>query len=91
MISKFLLSLQVLKSPSCLHLTQLTTYSGLLLQGKYEEAERLFRRALTVTEATLGERNPQFPVILNNFAGLLGGQVSSVFLYPLFPGTVAGY
>lgn len=62
-----------------------------ILQGKYEEAERLFRRSLTITEATLGEGHPHFPAGLNNLAGLLAAQVSLEFLYHLFSDTTVRY
>lgn len=62
-----------------------------ILQGKYEEAERLFRRALTITEATLGESHPHFPAGLNNLAGLLAAQVSSEFLCHLLRGRIVDY
>ena len=40
-------------------------------QGKYAEAEPLFRRAVGITEAALGARSPATLRPLNNLAGLL--------------------
>lgn len=47
------------------------------LQGKYEEAEPLYRRAVEIMEATLGNDHPQYAILLDNLAGLLNTQVRS--------------
>ncbi len=39
-------------------------------QGKYNEAEPLYRRSLSIREKQLGENNPDFAQSLNNLAGL---------------------
>ena len=44
-------------------------------QGKYDDAEPLFKRALAIREETLGPRHPDVAKILNNLALLLGSQV----------------
>lgn len=46
-----------------------------LPQGKHGEAEPLYRRAMTITERTLGTNHPSYAIDLNNLAGLLKGQV----------------
>jgi tetratricopeptide (TPR) repeat protein len=37
-------------------------------QGKYAEAEPLYKRALTISEKTLGPEHPRVAAILNNLA-----------------------
>lgn len=44
-------------------------------QGKYQEAEPLYRRAMTITEKTLGVGHPDFAQRLNNLAVSLESQV----------------
>ena len=44
-------------------------------QGKYDDAEPLYKRALTIREETLGPRHPDVAQSLNNLAGLLKSQV----------------
>ena len=44
-------------------------------QGKYDDAEPLCKRALTIREETLGPRHPDVASSLNNLAGLLKSQV----------------
>lgn len=44
-------------------------------QGEYEHAEPLFRRAMEVTEDTLGKDHPQYSVRLSNLSGVLREQV----------------
>lgn len=44
-------------------------------QGKYDEAELLYRRAMTIMESTLGGKHPSYSIGLNNLAGLLSEQV----------------
>lgn len=48
-------------------------------QGKYKEAEPLYRRALDITEKTLGKKHPDFGQGLNNIANVLKKQVRSSF------------
>ncbi len=43
-------------------------------QGKYREAEPLYRRALHIREQTLGSEHPDVATLLNNLAGLYGAQ-----------------
>lgn len=45
------------------------------LQGKDEEAEPLYRRAMNITKETLGSDHPEFSGRLDNMAGLLADQV----------------
>ena len=44
-------------------------------QGKYDDAEPLYKRALTIREETLGPRHPYVASSLNNLASLLQSQV----------------
>ena len=44
-------------------------------QGKYDDAEPLYKRALTIKEEVLGPRHPDVASILNNLASLLESQV----------------
>ena len=44
-------------------------------QDKYDDAEPLYKRALTIREGTLGPRHPDVAITLNNLAGLLKSQV----------------
>lgn len=39
--------------------------------GKFDEAERLFRRALNIAEATLEPDNPSRAIVINNLALVL--------------------
>lgn len=50
-------------------------------QGKYEEAEPLYRGAMGIAEVTLGKDHPQYSIMLNNLAGLLRTQVRAS-VYP---------
>lgn len=45
------------------------------MQGEYEEAESLHRRAMEITEAAFGKDHPEYSTRLNNFAQLLKAQV----------------
>lgn len=45
------------------------------MQGKYEEAERLFRRALEITERVLGRDHPRLAQALDSLAKLLTAEV----------------
>ena len=44
-------------------------------QGKYDDAEPLYKRALAILEETLGPRHPDVAISLNNLASLLHSQV----------------
>lgn len=44
-------------------------------QGKYFDAEPMFRRALEITEVTLDEKHPQYSTCLRNLGVLLEEQV----------------
>ena len=44
-------------------------------QGKYDDAEPLYKRALTIKEEVLGPRHPDVASRLNNLASLLKSQV----------------
>lgn len=46
-----------------------------LPQGKYVEAEPLYRKSMCITEKTLGTEHPQYSVTLNNLAELYELQV----------------
>lgn len=48
------------------------------LQGKYAEAEPLYERATKVLQTALGPDHPNVATSLNNWAGLLKGQVRAV-------------
>jgi tetratricopeptide (TPR) repeat protein len=45
--------------------------SLLVAQGKYGEAEPLYKRALAIVEKTLGAEHPNVAIILSNYAELL--------------------
>lgn len=47
------------------------------VQGKYAEAEPLYRRALAIQEKTLGPEHPKVAASLNNLAGVLRSQVTT--------------
>lgn len=49
--------------------------SPTVLQGKYEEAEPLYRLAMEITGATVSENHPDFAIRLDGLAGLLVKQV----------------
>ena len=44
-------------------------------QGKYDDAQPLYKRALTIREEVLGPRHPDVASRLNNLASLLKSQV----------------
>lgn len=44
-------------------------------QGKFEDAEPLYRRTMELAEATLGNDHPEYPITLSNLVGLLEEQV----------------
>lgn len=45
------------------------------IQGKYDEAEPLCRRAMEITKRVLGEAHPDYATCVNNLASLLKSQV----------------
>lgn len=49
--------------------------SFLVLQGKYDEADPLYLRAIAITEKALGPDHPSLAESLNNRAELLTAQV----------------
>ncbi len=52
--------------------TSINNLAGLhLVQGKYAEAEPLFKRALTIGEKALGPEHPDVATALENYADLL--------------------
>lgn len=48
----------------------------LALQGKYDEAEALYKRSQAIREEVLGPKHPDVAEVLNNRATLLKNQVS---------------
>ena len=56
-----------------------------MLQGKYDEAEPLYREALDIRKKVFGDEHPNVAQSLNNLASLLESQVSegSLFVFPL--------
>ena len=42
-------------------------------QGRYEEAETLYRQALEIDRATIGEGHPDYATHLNNLALVVAG------------------
>lgn len=50
-------------------------------QGKFEEAEPLYRRAMAITEATSGSDHPDYASDLGNLAVLLSKQVRAKVLF----------
>ena len=46
------------------------------MQGKYEEAQRLYERLLAIREKVLGPDHPEIAARLNSLTGLLKNQVS---------------
>ena len=63
-----------------------------MFQGKYDEAEPLYREALAIDRKVSGNEHPDVATSLNNLAGLLKTQVSegSLFVFPL-PNPVVEY
>ena len=49
-----------------------------ILQGKYEEAEPLYHKALAIDRKVYGNEHPAVARDLNNLAGLLEAQVGWV-------------
>jgi len=56
-----------------------------MFQGKYDEAEPLYREALAIDKKIYGDEHPEVATDLNNLALLLKSQVSqgSLFVFPL--------
>lgn len=50
-------------------------YLGAYPQGKYEDAEQLYRRAMEIVGETLGEEHPTYSIKLSKVAELLQKQV----------------
>ena len=64
--------------------TSLNNLAGLYEdQGKYAEAEPLYRRALAIQENALGPMHPHLAKSLNNLAGLYHAQGRYVEAEPL--------
>src|SRR5262249_40802065 len=53
-------------------------------QGRYAEAEPLYKRALAIREKVLGDEHPEFAKGLNNLAVLYGRQGRYAEAEPLF-------
>ncbi|NDY74971.1 tetratricopeptide repeat protein, partial [Desulfobacter hydrogenophilus] len=53
-------------------------------QGKYEEAEPLYQRALKIRETVLGPDHPSVATTLNNLAGLYESQGKYEEAEPLY-------
>lgn len=51
-------------------------------QERCDEAEPLYRRAMAITESTLGTDHPTYTIRLNNLAGLLQDQVRAMVSTP---------
>lgn len=51
---------------------------SVISQGKYEEAESLYRRSVAIEENAYGRHHPEIAVALNNWASLLEKQVRAV-------------
>ena len=47
-----------------------------MLQGKYDEAEPLYRESMAILKKVFGSEHPDVAQSLNNLAGLLKAQVS---------------
>lgn len=54
--------------------------SRVLIQGEFEEAESLLRRAMSITESALGDMHPSFFNSILDLLGLLSKQVSAEIL-----------
>ena len=67
-----------------------TLASELLAQGKYDEAEPLFREALEVTRATLGDRHPDTLASMNNLGMLLKAKGDLAAAEPLYREALEG-
>ncbi|CAN0320728.1 unnamed protein product, partial [Ectocarpus sp. 6 AP-2014] len=65
--------------------TTLNDRAGLLeSQGKYEEAEPLYRRSLAIDETVYGPYHPSVARDLNNWAGWLQNQGKYTEAEPLY-------
>ena len=52
-----------------------------MLQGKYDEAEPLYRESLVIIKKIYGDEHPSVATGLNNLASLLDDQVSEYSLF----------
>ena len=60
---------------SSAYATQLNNLASVVnAQGRFEEAEGLFREALAIDRATIGERHPEYATHLNNLASVVREQ-----------------
>ena len=66
-------------------LTILLTCLPLTYQGKFAEAEPLYRRATEIWETASGPEHPNVATALNNRAGLLESQVRTVANFQELP------
>jgi tetratricopeptide (TPR) repeat protein len=53
-------------------------------QGRYAEAEGLYREALEIDRVTIGEEHPGYATHLNNLAGVLVNQGKPEAARPLY-------
>ncbi len=60
-------------------------------QGRYAEAEPLYRRALAIVEKALGPEHPHVAANLNNLAGLYQAQGHYAEAEPLYQRSLAIY
>lgn len=44
-------------------------------QGKYEEAEPIYDRVISILALSVGDQHPHYASVLHNKAGMLRGQV----------------
>ena len=51
-------------------------------QGKYDEAEPLYKESLAIRKKVLGDEHPDVAESLNNLAGLLSDQVRTFLTIP---------
>lgn len=72
----WLLSVNFSASPRVL--TTLLSCLSLMLQGRYAEAETLYRRCQAILEQALSSEHPRFAATLNSLAALLARQVIAV-------------
>ena len=52
--------------------------------GRFSEAEGLYRQALEIDRATIGETHPSYAIDLNNLAGVLAAQGKFEAAEPLY-------
>ena len=63
---------------------QLTLWHVITLQGKYAEADFLYKRATEIWEKALGPDDLKMAAVLNNRAVLLKSQVRAVRIFREF-------